>query len=143
MSNATRKSGCMCGAVETKITGDPAMMVFCHCDSCRSWLSAPLHAAALWPTPSVEVTKGEEKLAVYEKTEASRRHFCTVCGSAVLIRHPAIGLTDIPAGTVSGLVYAPTMHVNYGEKVLTVRDGLPKFKDFPADFGGSGETLPE
>jgi hypothetical protein len=27
--------------------------------------------------------------------------------------------------------------------VLAVRDGLPKFKDFPKDFGGSGDTLPE
>jgi hypothetical protein len=33
--------------------------------------------------------------------------------------------------------------VNYGERVMPVRDGLPKFKDFPKDFGGSGETLPE
>jgi hypothetical protein len=24
-----------------------------------------------------------------------------------------------------------------------VRDGLPKFKDFPKEFGGSGDTLPE
>jgi hypothetical protein len=27
--------------------------------------------------------------------------------------------------------------------VLPMRDGLPKFKDFPAEFGGSGETIPE
>jgi len=24
-----------------------------------------------------------------------------------------------------------------------MKDGLPKFKDFPEEFGGSGETLPE
>jgi hypothetical protein len=24
-----------------------------------------------------------------------------------------------------------------------MRDGLPKFKDFPAEFGGSGETIPD
>jgi hypothetical protein len=27
--------------------------------------------------------------------------------------------------------------------VLPLRDGLPKFRDFPKDFGGSGETLAE
>jgi len=27
--------------------------------------------------------------------------------------------------------------------VLPIKDGLPKFKDFPADFGGSGEMLKE
>jgi len=26
---------------------------------------------------------------------------------------------------------------------MPMKDGLPKFKDFPSDFGGSGETLPE
>ncbi len=30
-----------------------------------------------------------------------------------------------------------------GETVLRMRDGLPKFKDFPAELGGSGATLPE
>jgi hypothetical protein len=54
-----------------------------------------------------------------------------------------MGLTDVPAGSIAGLAYEPTMHVHYGEKVLAIRDGLPKFKDVPEDFGGSGETLPE
>ena len=49
----------------------------------------------------------------------------------------------MPAGAVSGLAFEPTLHVHYGEKVLSVRDGLPKLKDFPKDFGGSGDTLPE
>ena len=44
---------------------------------------------------------------------------------------------------IMGFEYQPTLHVHYGEKVLTVRDGLPKFKDFPKDFGGSGDMLPE
>ena len=39
--------------------------------------------------------------------------------------------------------FKPTLHVHYGEKVLAVRDGLPKFRDFPKDFGGSGETVAE
>ena len=52
-------------------------------------------------------------------------------------------LTDVPAGSIEGLADKPTLHVNYGEKVLSVRDGLPKFKDFPENFGGSGVTLPE
>ena len=30
-----------------------------------------------------------------------------------------------------GLAFAPGRHVNYGEKVLAVKHGLPKFDDFP------------
>jgi hypothetical protein len=52
-------------------------------------------------------------------------------------------MTDVPAGTIPGFAFKPTLHVHYGEKVLAVRDGLPKFKDFPKDFGGSGDTLAE
>ena len=52
-----------------------------------------------------------------------RRHrqFCTSCGAPVLVRHPAIAMTDVPAGTVKGLTYKPTFHVHYGEKVMQVR----------------------
>lgn len=143
MATEARKSGCACGAVEVEISGDPAVQAYCHCSSCRDWLGAPIHAASLWPTPSVNVVKGADKLGVYKRTEASHRNFCTACGAPVLVRHPALGMTDVPAGSVAGLAYQPTVHVNYGEKVLSVRDGLPKFKDFPKEFGGSGDTLPE
>ena len=143
MGAPKRKSGCVCGAVEVEIEGEPAVQAYCHCGSCRGWLGAPVHAAALWPTPQVRVTRGAEKLGTWKRTEASHRQFCTSCGAPVLVRHPALGMTDVPAGTVAGLAYAPTMHVNYGEKVLSVRDGLPKFADFPKEFGGSGKTLAE
>ena len=33
--------------------------------------------------------------------------------------------------------------LNYESTVLLMRDGLPKLKDFPAEPGGSGETLAE
>lgn len=136
-------SHCFCGAVELEITGEPSVMAYCHCSSCRGWLGAPVHAASLWPSDSVRVVKGADGLAMFQKTEASHRQFCKTCGAPVLIVHPALGLTDVPAGSIAGFAYEPTLHVHYGEKVLAVRDGLPKFKDFPKDFGGSGDTLPE
>ena len=143
MANQTYKAGCACGAVQLEISGDPAAQVFCHCTSCRGWLGAPLHAASLWPTPNVKITKGGENLGLYKRTGASHRQFCKSCGSPVLIGHPGMGMTDVPAGNIAGLNYTPTIHVHYGEKVMAVRDGLPKFKDFPKEFGGSGDILPE
>jgi hypothetical protein len=143
MANTTRTSGCMCGTVQLEISGEPQVMAYCHCSSCRGWLGAPIHAASLWPAANVRVVKGADALGMYKKTEASHRQFCTKCGTPVLIQHPALGAVDVPAGAIQGLTYAPTVHVHYGEKVLAVRDGLPKFKDFPKEIGGSGETLPE
>jgi hypothetical protein len=129
----TYKSGCACGAVQLEISGDPAVQVYCHCNSCRSWLGAPIHAASLWPASNVKVVSGADKLGM----------FCTSCGAPVLVGHPSIGMIDVPAGSIMGFTYNPTLHVHYGEKVMAMRDGLPKFKDFPKEFGGSGDTFPE
>ena len=111
MADQKRTSGCMCGAVQVEITGDPAVQAFCHCSSCRGWLGAPIHAASLWPASAVKVVKGKDKLGLYKKTEASHRQFCTSCGAPVLVEHPAIGMVDIPADTVQGLEYQPSLHV--------------------------------
>lgn len=143
MSNSPYEAGCVCGAVKLEISGEPAVQAYCHCESCRSWLGAPVHAATLWPVTNVRIVKGADNLGLYKRTDNSHRQFCKSCGGPVLIGHPTMGLTDIPAGSVKGLQYAPAVHVNYGEKVMSVRDGLPKFKDFPKEFGGSGEMLAE
>lgn len=118
-------------------------MCFCHCASCRGWLGAPIHAATLWPAGSVEIPKGRASLGVYKKTERSHRIFCTRCGGHVLNAHPAEGSIDVLAAVLADLPFRPTMHVHYGEQVLPLRDGLPKYKDMPAEYGGSGELVPE
>ena len=56
------------------------------------------------------------------------------------------GLNDdivIGPATLPSLDFAPGVHVNYAETVLPMRDGLPKLKDFPEAFGGSGEAMAE
>jgi hypothetical protein len=60
-----------------------------------------------------------------------------------MTNHPTLGLVDVFAATIPTLDFAPGVHINYAETVLPMRDGLPKLKDFPAEFGGSGETVPE
>jgi hypothetical protein len=50
---------------------------------------------------------------------------------------------DVYAAILDGFKHEPKLHVNYEESVLPVKDGLPKFKDMPADMGGSGVTLAE
>ncbi|MFO0687947.1 MAG: GFA family protein [Myxococcota bacterium] len=131
----------MCGAVALELAGEPAFQVYCHCESCRGWRGAPLHSASLWPAAAIHITQGADLLGTYKRTDASHRKFCQRCGTPVLIDHPALGMVDVPAGGIRGLAFQPTIHVHYGEKVMPVRDGLPKFKDMPSDFGGSGVQL--
>ena len=60
-----------------------------------------------------------------------------------MTNHPPFGLVDVFAATIPTFKFTPGVHVNYAETVLPMRDGLPKFKDFPAELGGSGETMAE
>lgn len=142
MSNS-HKGKCFCGAVEIEVTGDPMGMGICHCNSCRTWTSGLVHNWTAWPPEAVSVTKGEEHLGAFSKTENSDRRFCKKCGTAMMTLHPTMGMTDVCAGTLPTLKFEPALHVFYAETIHPMKDGLPKFKDMPEDFGGSGETLPE
>jgi len=137
------KGQCFCGAVELEVTGEPAAQGYCHCESCRSMAGAPVRGFTLWPQDNVRVTRGEDQLKGYSKTDFSDRRHCATCGGQVLIYHPSIGMTDVHSEALPGFGFQPAVHVNYQERTLPVRDGLPKLKDFPAELGGSGETVPE
>lgn len=134
---------CFCGAVELRVTGQPEAMGYCHCRSCRSWSGGPVNAFTLWRPEAVAVTKGAEHLATYQKTPLSQRQYCRLCGGHLMTAHPTLKLVDVFAATIPDLVFVPQVHVNYAETVLPMRDGLPKLKDFPAELGGSGESVPE
>lgn len=142
-SEKTHEGSCFCGAVRIAVEGDPVAAGYCHCASCRSWSAGPVNAFTLWKPEQVRITRGEEHLGVFHKTERSHRTWCTRCGGHLLTRHPAWGLVDVFAATIPTLRFAPGVHVNYAETVLPMKDGLPKLRDFPSDLGGSGEALPE
>ena len=137
------RGACFCGAVQFTVTGDPVVMGYCHCDSCRRWSAGPVNAFTLWQPDAVRITEGEEKIGTYNKTPRSYRRFCKSCGGHVYTEHPGWGLIDVYAVVIPALEFKPGVHVNYQETVLPMRDGLPKLKDVPAEMGGSGLTISE
>jgi hypothetical protein len=134
---------CFCGAVEMEATGAPEAMGYCHCRSCRSWSGGPVNAFSLWKPDAVRITAGVEHIATFAKSPMSQRKYCGKCGGHLMTEHPPLGLVDVFSATLPTLAFAPAVHVNYAETVLPMRDGLPKLKDFPAEFGGSGEMMTE
>ncbi|HTV31850.1 MAG TPA: GFA family protein [Methylocella sp.] len=139
----TYAGSCFCGAVAVEVEGEPAAMGYCHCQSCRSWSASPVNAFVLWKPEQVKVTKGAEHIGTYRKTLNSERQFCRLCGGHLMTNHPPFSLIDVFSATIPDFPFRPQLHVNYAEAVLQIRDGLLKLKDFPAEMGGSGETLPE
>ena len=134
---------CFCGAVEITAVGEPVAMGYCHCDSCKLWSASPVNTYTLWIPSAVEVTKGEDNIGTYNKTEISYRKWCKSCGGHLMVDIPSMGLVDVFASIIPDLPFKPTRHVNYEETVLRIHDGLPKHKDFPKEVGGSGELVPE
>ena len=136
----SHKGACFCGAVEIEVRGEPEGMGFCHCRSCRSWSGGPVNAFSLWMPEAVSVTKGANNIATFAKTPMSERKYCKLCGGHIMTNHPSFRLIDVFSATIPSLDHKPALHVNYRKTVLPIRDGLPKFADFPADLGGS-DTL--
>jgi hypothetical protein len=139
----TYAGSCFCGAVKLEATGAPEAMGYCHCRSCRSWSGGPVNAFSLWKPDAVRVTSGAEHIATFQKTPLSQRQYCTKCGGHLMTNHPPLGLVDVYAATTPTLEFVPSVHVNYAETVLPMKDGLPKLKGSPKEFGGSGEAMAE
>ena len=140
---AEYKTKCFCGAVEMSVSGEPFAMGYCHCESCRHWSAGPVNAFTLWKPGAVRVTKGADNIGTYNKTPTSARKWCKTCGGHLFTDHPPLSFLDVFAAMLPALKFTPGVHVNYAEKVLRIADGLPKFRDFPKEFGGSGEMVPE
>lgn len=139
----TYQGECFCGAMKLEVVGEPEAMGYCHCRSCRSWSGGPVNGFTLWKPENVRITAGAENVATFNKTPVSDRKYCMRCGGHLMADHPGLGVTDVFSATLPTLIFAPGVHINYAETVLPIRDGLPKFKDFPGAFGGSDEQVPE
>lgn len=108
-----------------------------------------------FPETEVKVTKGAELLGEYKSSEGGSRFFCKTCGGRAynhikpiraIAVHPSTfdfandkSRTDVPEN------FKPRAHVYYADRVpgTTMRDGLPKFVDRPAQAGGSGKMIEE
>jgi hypothetical protein len=137
------KGSCFCGSVQFTVTGEPAAMGYCHCESCRHWSAGPVNGFTLWKPDAVKMTQGAEHIGTYNKTPRSFRTWCKQCGGHLMTHHPHWDLVDVYSAVIPDFPYRPAVHVNYQETKLHVKDGLPKLKDLPKEMGGSGVSLPE
>jgi hypothetical protein len=137
------KGSCFCGAVQFTVSGEPAGMGYCHCESCRAWSAGPVNAFTLWNPDAVKITLGAENIGTYNKTAGSSRKWCKTCGGHIFTEHPGMGLTDVYAAVIPDFPYQAGIHVHYQETRLPIKDGLPKMKDVPKEMGGSGIAMAE
>jgi len=140
-TDKTYKGSCFCGAVQFTVSGEPAAMGYCHCDSCRTWSAGPVNAFTLWQPQALRITRGADNIGSFAKTANSQRKWCKACGGHLFTDHPEWSLVDVYAAVIPGFPYKPGVHVHYQESRLPLHDGLPKMRDLPKEMGGSGAVL--
>jgi hypothetical protein len=146
----TATAGCLCGAVELKVTGAPVLNADCHCSICRRF-GADYGRWSAFPAAQVTVAKGEPK-SFLSPLKIDTHFFCADCGcnlwkrpgvqddALYIVQTNAFAHDDkwrIPKEMETGI------HLFYADRVTDVKDGLPKFVDSPEDLGGSGKTMDE
>jgi hypothetical protein len=74
-SEKTLKGSCFCGEVQFEVSGEPAGMGYCHCESCRHWSAGPVNAFSLWNPQLVHEMRWP---FVYRPPDhGTRRHLCS------------------------------------------------------------------
>jgi hypothetical protein len=100
-------------------------------------------AYAMWPSDRVAVASGAEFISRAPRNERLTMCFCSACGGNLMAESGATRLVDVFPMILKNFRFEPIAHVNYAERVIDMRDGLPKFRDMPQAAGGSGERIVE
>ena len=78
----TRIAHCCCGSLRAEATGEPALVIACHCMDCQRRTGSPFGVGTYFPKGQVRI-EGPSK--VYLRGSDSGRkieiHFCPDCGS--------------------------------------------------------------
>ena len=130
-----RTGGCLCGAVRFEATGAPVLTEFCHCNTCRRAIGAPLAAFAGFPVERFRLTGGEP--VGFASSPGVTRTFCGRCGTSLTHfaeRFPddiyvAIAAFDNPE------TLGPELHIWTSDRLswLETADDLPRYRRFRSD----------
>ena len=71
--------GCACGVIRYTTSSSPAMVAYCHCESCRKSCGSVVGVLAGFARTGFELNSGEP--AVFKSSAAVQRSFCKSCGT--------------------------------------------------------------
>jgi hypothetical protein len=100
---------------------------------------------AVFSGDAVRFVGGEENVRRFKKTETRpvERLSCAQCGASIGTSVPVLNFYDICVGILQDFEFKPSIHLNYQDRVVSMPDGLPKFRDLPKSVGGTGEMMEE
>ncbi|KAK3385269.1 Mss4-like protein [Podospora didyma] len=134
------KGKCHCGAVQYQLSRDkPLSSKYCHCTTCQRLHGAPFQWAAIFHKEDVNFTRGIHDLGWYDPSNKSTSHHlpckvqCAYCRTPIMDegRNMILLFPTLIEGinTDKGRqAFAAQCHMFYTQRVVDIRDGLPKFK---------------
>ncbi|KAK0738190.1 Mss4-like protein [Schizothecium vesticola] len=136
---------CHCGAVRYELSrARPLASKYCHCTTCQRLHGAPFQWAAIFHKTDINFTQGHHDLGWYDAAAKSTTHHlpckvqCAYCRTPVMDegRNMILLFPTLIEGinTDEGRsAFKAGCHMFYGQRVVEVRDGLPKWKGMNDD----------
>ena len=137
MTEQTFQGGCLCGRVRYACDGQPISMGLCQCERCQRQSGSSFLIAVVFDHNAVTIDTSSLSTFVASSDDGSTlsRHFCTNCGSAVMItldRYPEI--RSMMGGTLddkSQLKPSFSLWCSSGQAWLSLPDSIEQFPDYP------------
>ena len=129
---------CACGTVVLELSDEPLAQVYCHCDDCQRAHGAAYVPRAIFARSAVSVRSGKTK-AWLNRTRTMI--ICAACGSHLYGEQDGSPFRGVNASLFPAGKFTPSAHFHCHYAVAPVLDALPHYRDFPADYGGTGEMI--
>ncbi|MCJ1297735.1 hypothetical protein MMC08_000523 [Hypocenomyce scalaris] len=132
------EGGCHCGRVTYQLSREkPLDAKYCHCTTCQVLHAAPFQWAAIFHKEDINFTKGHNELGWYDPSEKTTAHklpckiSCAYCRSPIMdegrnmiLLYPTLIHFKSKEDKKK---FAPTCHMFYGQRVVDIPDGKPKW----------------
>jgi len=131
-------ASCHCGQVQYQISREvPLDSKLCHCTTCQTQHAAPFQWAAIFHKTDINFTKGHHGLEWYDPSSKSADHHlpckvrCSFCHSPIMdegrnmiLVFPSLIKMETEKDRAN---FKPRCHMFYGQRVVDIPDGLPKW----------------
>lgn len=129
---------CLCGAVRTRLTEEPTLQFYCHCDDCQAASGGAYVLLAMFHAHAISVIQGETATWVVKTLPRER---CAVCGTHMFTKIPGQDMYVVKGNLLPKAMHRPRFHMQCRYALAPVQDDLPHYKAVPACFGGADVTV--
>jgi hypothetical protein len=126
---------CTCGSVAIRLTGQPVLQYYCHCDHCQE-VHGKAYAVALFPATAVSVTNGDTDVFTLRTAPRTR---CKRCGTYLFAG--VSGFSGVNGELLPQGMFVPEFHIQCRYAAGPIQDALAHYRGTPARFGGSDELM--